>query len=133
MIELISRWLAAVCKHDVNQVLSLYYSDAVLLGTFAEDIKQGQELIGYFRKFLSKTSLCGQIDTCIMQQTASGPVLSGTYTFWWLGQMGPEEERARFTFVFVEVGDDFLILNHHSSVVPRPVDESDPTKALARR
>ena len=118
MIQLITRWLQAVCSHDVNRVLALYTSDAVLLGTFAHEIKQGQELVEYFRVFLNKADLCGQIDDCIMQETPSGPVLSGIYTFWWVGSGGPEQERARFSFVFTPSGDDWLILNHHSSVVP---------------
>jgi len=118
MLQLITRWLQAVCSHDVNRVLYLYTSDAVLLGTFAPEIKQGRELVEYFRMFLGKTELCGQIDECIMQETEGGPVLSGVYTFWWVGPGGPERERARFSFVFTEVGEDWLILNHHSSVVP---------------
>jgi hypothetical protein len=118
VIELISRWLRAVCSHNVDNVLSLYCSDAVLLGTFAAEIKQGQELVEYFRMFLGKTELCGQIDECIMQETVGGPILSGIYTFWWIGPNGPEQERARFTFVFTPSGDDWLILNHHSSLVP---------------
>ena len=119
MIKLLYRWLHAVCSHDVNSVLALYTSDAVLLGTFATEIKQGQELVEYFRMFLSKTELCGQIDDCIMQETPCGPILSGTYTFWWMGPSGPEKEQARFTFVFTEVDSQWLILNHHSSVVPK--------------
>jgi hypothetical protein len=118
MIKLITRWLHAVCSHDVNQVLALYCSDAVLLGTFASEIKQGQELVEYFRMFLAKSELCGQIDECIMQETPGGPVLSGVYTFWWVGPGGPEQEKARFSFVFTQVGDEWLIVNHHSSVVP---------------
>jgi len=118
MVELISRWLYAVCSRDVNKVLSLYTADAVLLGTFAKEVKQGQELVGYFRRFLSRSELCGEINTCILQETVAGPILSGTYTFWWVGPGGPERAHARFSFVFTAVDGDFLIVNHHSSAVP---------------
>ena len=118
MIPLLTRWLQAVCSRDPNEVLALYTSDAVLLGTFAEEIKQGAELRDYFIEFLDKPELCGQLNSCVDQKMDEGLVLSGTYTFWWLGAGGPRSEQARFSFVFVPADGDWLILNHHSSVVP---------------
>tara|TARA_Y100000034_G_C6900077_1_gene415960 strand:+ start:2254 stop:2622 length:369 start_codon:yes stop_codon:yes gene_type:complete len=117
-LPLLARWLEAVCSGNVNKVLSLYTSDAVLLGTFAEKLKQGQQLRGYFEKFLSRSDLCGQIDTFVAQKTKDSLVLSGTYTFRWLDTGGPVEAKARYSFVFVPVGRNWLILNHHSSAIP---------------
>ena len=118
-LDLLKRWLYGVCSQDINKVLSLYTADAVLLGTFAATIKQGQGLQAYFRKFLGRADLCGQIDTCIMQETKGSLILSGLYTFQWLDTGGPVKQQARYSFVFVPVGQDWLILNHHSSAVPK--------------
>ena len=117
-IKLLERWLHAVCSGNVAKVLSLYTSDAVLLGTFAKTLKQGQELRGYFEYFLSHSDLCGQIDTCVAQNAKDAIILSGTYTFRWLDNAGPVGVQARYSFVLVPVGKDWLILNHHSSAVP---------------
>jgi len=117
-LDLVYRWLAAVCSHDVTRVLSQYTSDAVLCGTFAKEIKQGLELEGYFREFLARPGLCGEINSFIVQETGSGPVVSGTYTFAWDAPSGMEAAQARYTFVFVEAVGGWRILNHHSSAVP---------------
>ena len=116
--DLIYRWLSAVCSRDVTRVLSQYTSDAVLCGTFAKEIKQGLELESYFREFLARPELCGEIDSFIVQETRSGPVVSGTYTFAWAGPGGMESAQARYTFVFVEAAGGWRILTHHSSAVP---------------
>lgn len=119
MMQLLSHWLQAVCSRDPVRVVGLYTSDAVLLGTFAKTVKQGREaLYIYFNEFMSRPGLCGQVDTCIPQETEGSIILSGTYTFWWDGVDGKEEQRARFSFVFVPIGQSWLIVNHHSSVIP---------------
>jgi hypothetical protein len=118
-IPLLTRWLHAVCSQDLHAVLSLYTSDAVLLGTFSKELKQGQELRAYFRKFLSRSDLCGEIHTAVPQALGGGSlVVSGFYTFRWIDAAGPTEAHARYTFVFVPVGEGHLILTQHSSLVP---------------
>ena len=115
---LLQRWLDAVCSRNAEHVLALYTSDAVLLGTFANSIKEGPELRGYFQDFLQKMDLCGQVDQVIEQEAEGSLILSGEYTFHWLDAAGPRAEEARYTFVFVPVGEEWLILTHHSSAVP---------------
>jgi hypothetical protein len=115
---LLQRWLDAVCSRNVEHVLALYTSDAVLLGTFAKEIEQGPELRSYFRDFLKKMDLCGQVDSVIEQEAEGSLILSGEYTFHWLDNTGPRAEEARYTFVFVPVGEEWLILTQHSSAVP---------------
>jgi hypothetical protein len=117
---LLTRWLQAICSHDINRILSQYTSDAVLVGTFAQEIKQGSELEGYFRYFLSRPGLCGVLNSSVTQETIPGGplVVSGTYTFSWQGVQGWESAKARFTFVFVQTVNGWRILTQHSSGIP---------------
>lgn len=123
-LPLLHRWLRAVCSGDVNSVMSLYAPEGVLIGTFANQIKQGPQLRGYFEYFLSRKGLCGKVDSVITQPINNGVVLSGTYTFSWFESGKKQSAQARYSFVFVQRGGQWLILNHHSSAMP-PVRDSE--------
>jgi uncharacterized protein (TIGR02246 family) len=120
VVGLLSRWLKSVCGGNPNQVVQLYSVDAVLVGTFAKNIKQGrQQLLGYFQYFMSRKGLCGRLDSVIAQYTGNVAIASGVYTFYWVGDNGsPVEAQARYTFVFQPTGQGWEIVNHHSSAVP---------------
>ena len=51
--ELLQKWTSTVKDGDANQVVSLYYDDGILLGTFSNKERVGRELIlEYFENLL---------------------------------------------------------------------------------
>jgi len=116
---LVKKWLGAVCRYNVNEILSFYSRDAVLLGTIAENIEMGAGIEGYFKKFVEKEP-CGEVTSCFAQQLSKDIlVANGTYIFRLMNTKGGiDEVNARFTFVFKEIGGVWKIKTQHSSEEP---------------
>ena len=54
----IQNWVDTVCRHNADDIVSLYAPDGVLLGTVAKTMKVGQNsIIGYFNMFVGKKTL----------------------------------------------------------------------------
>ena len=122
-------WMHMVCSQSVKSVLSLYRPDAVLVATYNRDILQGHtQLRAYFRRFLGKDNLCGEINGMVEQDLGDVKVLSGIYTFRFSERGQPKAVQARFTFVLTpenvrsgRVWTDsqrWRIVTHHSSEMP---------------
>lgn len=118
-LTLVKNWLKAVCSHNVNDILSFYSIDAVLLGTIAENIEMGVGIEDYFKKFVKKEP-CGEVTSCFHQQLSKNIlVANGTYVFTLKNEKGGVDEvNARFTFIFKESGGVWRIKTHHSSEQP---------------
>jgi uncharacterized protein (TIGR02246 family) len=119
--RMLSTWLRAVCKGTPEQVVNLYATNGILIGTVAESIKQGRPAIKtYFDMFMAKDKLCGEVDSLEVQMiTPTTGIASGTYTFKWEEDGKPVEVEARFSYVFAERPSGKIeILNHHSSAQP---------------
>jgi len=59
-------WMHTICQGSVDGVLGLYRPNAVLVPTYSDRILSGHpELAQYFKMFLDKEGLCGQIDGLI--------------------------------------------------------------------
>jgi hypothetical protein len=117
--RLTQAWLQAVSTHDPHTVVSLYAPQAILLGTVAPKILVGKPAIKtYFDTFLKKPGLSGRTTWECPQALPGGLfMLTGLYTFSWVGN----SVNARYTFLWAPVGHggNYLILNHHSSAVPK--------------
>merc|ERR1711988_1809691 len=99
-------WCSTVtsgAKDNWERVTSLYNKDAYLWGTVSEDIRQGQDLIDYFKYFAHIPGLSlqdGSYKSCV-QVMGDTAINSGYYTFQ-IPQAGSETKTvpARFTFVY---------------------------------
>ena len=112
-------WMQRVCTRSVPDVLALYDENAVLIPTYDKSDLPGAgtgvlvgkyNIAGYFQRFLAKPSLCGTVDSIIVQQLSGVKIYSGLYTFRWHGGTA----RARYTFVVTTSGKS----THHSSQAP---------------
>lgn len=115
---IIRRWLRTVEDDNSQAVADLYDKRGVLLGTVAENVKQGRSVIKtYFDSFLKKHPV-GVLDSIIFQTLGNGhATVSGNYTFELDGKDGGRVfVPARYTFV-VDLKTR-LILAHHSSSTP---------------
>ena len=107
----IDRWAATYSANDVEALLKVYAPDAILQGTSEPQINVGTDAIRkYFRGLPNsgnKVTIQERKMVVINQTTALG---LGFYTF---------RNPARFSFLVVKRGNEWLIAHHHSSSIPK--------------
>jgi len=116
----IQNWVDTVCRHNAEDIVSLYAPDGVLLGTVAENMKVGQNnIIGYFDMFVGKKP-CGYLTEMNVQNFGSDyAIADGTYTFELTNEEGGIDiVPARYTFVLRRINGVWKIATHHSSTQP---------------
>ena len=115
MIDLLNLWVEKIKTNDAAQVADMYHTDGLLLGTFSNSERKGQELIlNYFENLFSS-----HVDVIVITKheykSDSISTASGLYNF----EVNDSIIEARFSFVFVKSKEDWKILSHHSSVLPK--------------
>lgn len=116
----LDRWFAALKSCNPAKVTELYAKDAILLSTLKGDVKKGHGKIhAYFKgAFLPKHPIGKVVEghTRVIGGTA---VNSGLYSFKIDGKDGKRiTVQARYTFVYQWLGNDWKIVEHHSSLNP---------------
>tara|TARA_Y100001970_G_scaffold245493_1_gene312572 strand:- start:154 stop:534 length:381 start_codon:yes stop_codon:yes gene_type:complete len=114
MIDLLNSWVEKIKTNDAAQVADLYHRDGLLLGTFSNSERKGQKLIfDYFENLFSS-----HVDVMVITKheynSDSISTASGFYNF----EVNGIIIKARFSFVFLKMNDNWKILSHHSSVLP---------------
>ena len=111
-------WNTALQMEDPDNVVACYAADAVLLPTLSSKVRHNHaEIRDYFVHFLSK-SPNGRIVEQNIRVYDDIAINSGLYTFS-LAENGVRVDTAgRFTFVYRKYDDEWLIIEHHSSVLP---------------
>ena len=56
--EFIQEWMDAICSNDVNEILSLYKEDGLLLGTLDSEIRIGRSEIKIYFDYFLKFKRC---------------------------------------------------------------------------
>ena len=115
----IDRWAAAIGTNDANAVAKLYTPDALLYGITSFKLHAGTEAIREYFKTAPESGKQVTISERHMVVLADAAVMGvGLYQFD-LIQNGMRVPRsARFTFVVVKRGADWLIAHQHSSPLP---------------
>lgn len=117
--ETIRHWLETVKKCDAEAISLLYAKQGVLLGTMAENVKQGRTVIKtYFDSFVLKEPV-GSLRSIIFKVGGKYGWADGNYVFNLKDPKSPTgrtDVPARFTFIINL--DDRLIETHHSSATP---------------
>ena len=111
-------WNRALETGDPDEVVACYAADAVLLPTLSPKVRHNHEEIrDYFVHFLAKAPR-GRITEQNIRVYGPIAINSGLYTFS-LKENGIRADTAgRFTFVYKKTDDGWLIIEHHSSVLP---------------
>ena len=105
----LQKWIDSISLRNPKNTASLYSYNAVLLGTFAEEINIGRDKIEkYFVELFQKEGLHAKLMFVYAQPNSN--MVSGTYRF--IYNEGSVD--ARFTFVYHKG----KIVNHHSSIQP---------------
>lgn len=111
-------WNKALKTGDPDKVVACYAPDAILLPTVSAKVRHNHEEIhDYFVHFLSKKP-SGRIVEQNIRVYDNTAINSGLYTFSLTKDGVQADVAARFTFVYRKYKDGWLIVEHHSSVLP---------------
>ncbi|MFE2419734.1 SgcJ/EcaC family oxidoreductase [Streptomyces hokutonensis] len=114
-------WNAALKTGDPEKVANRYASDAVLLPTVSNKIRTDRaEIVDYFEHFLPNKPVGKKVETIVNVLDSNSAIDTGIYEFT-LTDPNTGEKRvveARYTYEYEKRGGKWLIVNHHSSVMP---------------
>jgi uncharacterized protein (TIGR02246 family) len=113
--SLFDNWNQALQTRDPKQVAALYAQDGILLPTVSNQVRHNPaEIEDYFVNFLAKGP-AGKIDEANIRVFGDLAINSGVYTFTFADGAVVQ---ARYTFVYRWDGEQWLIVEHHSSQMP---------------
>lgn len=116
--DLFTQWNATLKTNDPQAVANLYADKAVLLPTVS-DIRTGRDQIkSYFEMFLPQKPQA-VINSRNIFIDCNWAVDTGIYTFTLSVNGQPQQVVARYTYVYEYENGKWLIINHHSSLVPK--------------
>ncbi|MFE5741456.1 SgcJ/EcaC family oxidoreductase [Streptomyces celluloflavus] len=118
--DLFDRWNAALATGDANRVADLYAPGAVLLPTVSARVRTDRAgIVDYFKHFLESKPVGRIQERFIHILGPTAAIDTGLYQFTLTNKDGTKSKvDARYTFVYELRGGRWLIINHHSSVVP---------------
>ena len=121
ILGLFDKWNETLQTGDPAKVALLYDAkEGILVPTISPLVRHNHtEIADYFIIFLARHPF-GTITESNIRVYGDIAINSGLYTFELDGQEEGSrvEVDARFTYVYKKEGDDWLILEHHSSVLP---------------
>jgi len=116
--SLFDQWNAALQTADPDKVVACYAPDAILLPTVSAQVRHNHaEIRDYFVDFCAKSPQ-GRIDEANIRVFDDIAINSGRYTFELTDNGQRVDVAARFTFVYRKIEAEWLIIEHHSSVLP---------------
>lgn len=111
--------LEAAPHCDGESVADLYAPNAVLLATFTDYVKGAAQITEYFDNLTCFDDLRVETNRITTMSKGNLGYATGLYTFSYASEDGTRTHvPARFTFVFDKSGNNWRIVNHHSSVTP---------------
>jgi len=115
-------WIDGMTSHDIERVLALYDSEAVLWGTRSPKLRDNPAAVRDYFNILrtvppSYKAVLGEQRIRIYGDIA---INTGTYTFSEVRDGKEIVRPARYSFVYINRGGRWLIVDHHSSAVPEP-------------
>ncbi len=116
--KLFHRWNASLKTGQASEVVKNYAPDAILLPTVSNQVRHNRaEIREYFGEFL-KLQPVGTMKEENIRIFCDVAIASGRYSFNLRKNGKPEQLKARYTFVYKKIGNNWLIEEHHSSAIP---------------
>lgn len=113
------RWADAIRTRKPENVLQFYHPEGVLWGTLSPVIRHGHPpILEYFIGFLKWEDLACTFIDGVVRVHDDIAFYSGTYRFSWIIGKKNIFLPARFSFVYKKEGEQWLIMEHHSSLFP---------------
>jgi uncharacterized protein (TIGR02246 family) len=117
-----SRWAQALGEDDPDKVLPLYAEDAVLWGTLSPTVRADPAALrNYFvGAFKALPGLKVTFGEQLIRVYGTTAVNTGYYTFSYMKDGETKTWPARYSLTYVKNGNDWQIVDHHSSAMPAP-------------
>ena len=119
------QWIATVTggmPDAPDQALALYAPEAVLLATFSPHIlTTPKQIRDYFVRFTALPNLKARVTNNHVRIYGDAAINSGNYTFTYQQQNKTLTIAARYSFTYIKKPEGWMIVNHHSSVIPEPI------------
>jgi len=113
-------WARALGEDDPDKVLPLYAEDAVLWGTLSPTVRADRAALReYFvGAFKVLPGLKVAFGDQLIRVYDNAAVNTGYYTFSYVRDGEAKSLPARYSLTYVKRGEQWLIVDHHSSTVP---------------
>src|SRR3954447_20553638 len=116
---LFDEWNAALATRNPEKVADLYAADAVLLPTLSPQIRTTRAgIVDYFAHLLPSNPPAVITQEIITILDRNDAINTGLYTFTLTENGVQQQVPARYTLSTSGTNGEWLIVNHHSSVVP---------------
>jgi uncharacterized protein (TIGR02246 family) len=113
-------WGRALAEDDPEKILPFYADDAVLWGTLSPTLRADRAALrDYFvTAFKALPGLKVTFGDQLIRVYGNTAVNTGYYTFAYSKDGEAKSLPARFSFTYVKHGQQWLIVDHHSSAIP---------------
>jgi uncharacterized protein (TIGR02246 family) len=116
-----NKWATVFADNNPDTISVLYAKDGVLWGTLSPTVRSDPDTIkAYFvaaYKALPKATV--KFGDQLIRVYGNTAVNTGYYTFSYVKDGETKSIPARYSFTYVKNGNDWLIVDHHSSSVPK--------------
>ena len=117
-----AKWGETLGQDDPDKVLVLYATDAVFWGTLSPTVRSSRAALRDY--FVSAFKILPGLKVSFGEQLirvyGNTAVNSGYYTFTYTKDGEAKTLPARYSIVFVKDGENWMIVDHHSSAMPTP-------------
>jgi uncharacterized protein (TIGR02246 family) len=113
-------WVEAFNKRDLAGIAARYDADAVLWGTASQRLSVGPAAIGEYFKSAQRSGERVTLGEQQIRVYGEIAIDTGSYTFWESRDGKSVAVPARYTLVYRNRENKWLIVDHHSSLVPPP-------------
>lgn len=113
------QWAIALSSENPEKIAALYDRHAFLYATFANEINTHQGIVDYFKNLMRNKDLKVRFDQQNIRVYGRAALNSGLYTFSYQKNGKTISVPARYTFVYVLEPKGWMIVDHHSSVLPK--------------
>lgn len=112
------QWANAVASRNPATIAALYSKNAFLYATFSKMFDNESEILAYFKNITKNPDLKVTFDRQNVRVYGNTAINSGLYTFSFTDNGKAVTVPARYTFVYTSTPKGWLIVDHHSSVLP---------------
>lgn len=119
IIENMASWSSSFSEATSKNICSLYDEQASLWGTLSPIKRDSAPLIkAYFDKIFHYSNRSVEFTDSNIRFFGDIAICNGLYTFSWFDDDVKVTTIARFSFVYINKGGRWLIIDHHSSFIP---------------
>jgi uncharacterized protein (TIGR02246 family) len=117
-----TKWAQTLEPNDPDKIVLLYATDGVLWGTLSPTVRADRAALrDYFvAAFKALPQLKVTFGEQLIRVYGNTAVNTGYYTFSYVKDGEAKTLPARYSFTFVKEGDNWMIVDHHSSAMPAP-------------